>query len=96
MSIEVTTEFKVDIQQWDDNNNLVPIRGVVPTLSVVEKQKFDSEAQALRYHDDLGRWFKEFPAPFRGILPKWRIAPTEGKLLAILDEIHGPDDLWHT
>ena len=91
MKAIVTTSVTVTTQWFTPNGDHVSTPVVFS-----DKQEFDSEQEADAFVEHIDLWVEEYPKPNGDFHPFRRVKTpaTEEKLIELLDEIHGPDDLW--
>jgi hypothetical protein len=61
-----------------------------------DKQEFDNDEDVDAFVECIDIWHLEYPKPNGNFNPFRRVKtpPTEERLFEILDEFHGPGDLW--
>lgn len=92
MKTIITTSVQITTQKFSLEGDVIGI----PVETYSEKQEFDTDSQAERYRESIGIWLKELPVPNGDMhpFPRKKVPATEDELFRILDDIHGPDDLW--
>lgn len=92
MKTIITTSVTVTTQRFSREGDATGL----PVEVFSEKQEFDTNVQAERYRELVGIWIKELPTPNGNMhpFPQRKVPATLDELIRILDEIHGPDDLW--
>lgn len=92
MKTTITTNVSIVTQKQEREGDVTGL----PVLTISEKHVFDTDQQANIYKEQLQIWLNELPAPNGDMhpFPRRKVAPTEAELFRLIDEIHGPDDLW--
>ena len=91
MKAVVTTSITTTVQYFTKKGD----RADTPIL-FSDKQTFETEQEVDNFIEHIDLWTNEYPKPNGSFDPFRRVkAPaTEDHLMGLLDEIHGPMDLW--